>query len=604
MNKRTDWIFLASLAAYAVLFWKEMPGLNFLIMNCILIAGLLLRDKTLLRNKAWLAAAGAALLTATCLFWHGYALCVFANFISLLLVSSFVVNSKNSWFGALGLAMLNTVASCAFIVIGAVNRLSAVSGNSGNHSRRWLKRSILVVCVLLVCTAFFAMYRGSSVLFASLTDKIDLSFISFGWCIFMAIGALLLFSFYKQQNFDPITSWDRNHAAELHPAERTGKLNALMSLDSEYFTGIVLFGILNVMLLLVNVLDITFLAGGTAFLPADVTYSEYVHQGINQLILSILFATMLILFWFRNYHTEGKQYRTLRWLAALWVLQNIVMIAITIHRNHSYIYVFGLTYKRIGVDAYLLLALTGLVIVLWKVLRQQSNAFVLHRFGWACFGVLVAATPVNWDQLIFRHNSSLRRMLDMSYINSLSDNTLVDQHLYALKGNAVTTDDMNRLHWRTFRFLSEQRALREGNHWPSTTIAGVTNRNTLMAMPRLKEDTVVSAAHLRLEHLYYFPCYAHVRTLNLYGNQLETVGELALYTKLESVDLRSNPLVSLGGIEKCQSLRYLDLRNTPVSDCSLLAKLPNLETLYIDFLTGEEQAYLHSFNPDLAINPN
>lgn len=602
--KRTDWIFLASLAAYSFLFWKEMPGLNFLIMNCILIAGLLLYDKTLLRNRSWLLAAGASLLTATCLFWHGYALCIFANVVSLLLTSSFVVNRENSWFGVLGFAILNTAGSCAFIIIRFVQRVSAAnSENADRQPRRGWKRVILVFCVLVVCTLFFAMYRGSSVLFASLTDKIDLSFISIGWCIFMIAGALLLFAFYSHYDFGPLAAWDRKHETQLQPAERNGKLDALMSPDSEYFTGMVLFGILNVMLLLVNVLDVAFLCGGSAFLPADVTYSEYVHQGINQLILSILFATLLILFWFRNYHTAGKQYSKLKWLAVLWVLQNIVMIAITIHRNHSYICVFGLTYKRIGVDAYLVLALTGLLIVLWKVLRQQSNAIVLHRFGWACFAVLIASTPVNWDKLIFRHNASLQRMPDMGYINSLTWNTLVDQHRYALEGNAVKPEDVTALNRRTFGFMSDQRLLRDENHWPSSVISMHNTYNTLLSMPHLRGDTALTLSNLHLEQLYYFPCYAQVKVLNLYGNDLTDIGELALYTKLESLDLRYNTISSLAGIEKCKALQYLDLRGTNVSDFTPLTKLPDLKTLYTDYMSDEQQAYIHSFNQNLSINP-
>lgn len=600
MNKRTDWIFIASLTAYAVLFWKEVPGLNFLIMTCVLIAGLLLRDKTLIRNRSWLVAAGASLFTSVFVFWYGYPLCFVANFISLLLASSFVINRENSWFGAFGLGVLNTATSCAFIVIGIVQRLSAFGGTR-DQPRRWLKRTVLVICVLIVCTVFFAMYRGSSLLFASLTDKIDLSFISIGWCMFMIVGAMLLFSFYKQQNFDPFTSWDRRHEDQLHPAERTGKLDAMMSLDSEYFTGIVLFGILNVMLLLVNGLDIAFLCGGSVFLPADVTYSEYVHQGINQLILSIIFATLLILFWFRNYHTEGKQSRILKWLAVLWVLQNIVMIAMTIHRNHSYIYVFGLTHKRIGVDVYLLLALTGLMIVLWKVFRQRTNSFVMHRFGWACFAVLVISTPVNWDKLIFRHNSSLNRMMDMSYINSLSENVLIDQHAFVLAGNKVVADDVSELNRRTFHFLSEQRLMREENRWPSITITRCETYNGLLSMPHLGGDSAINAVSLYLKHLYYFPCYAQVKQINLYGNDLTDLGEVGQYTQLESLDLRYNEVVSIAGIEKCKALRYLDLRSTRVSDFSPIEKLPNLKVLYVDYMSEEQRTQFSKTNPNLEI---
>src|SRR5688572_6115708 len=94
--KKNDWIFLISLAAYSYLFWQQIPGLNFLIMNIILITGIILRDKTVLQNRAWLLAAGCSLLTAFSVFWHVNVLSVFANFAAMLLTGSFVLNRGNS----------------------------------------------------------------------------------------------------------------------------------------------------------------------------------------------------------------------------------------------------------------------------------------------------------------------------------------------------------------------------------------------------------------------------------------------------------------------------------------------------------------------------
>lgn len=599
--KKTDWIILFSLTAYAVLFWKQMPGFNFLLMNCILTGGLLLRYRSLFRNVAWLVAAGASLLTAFCVFRYGSALSVIANIISLLLTSSFVVNSRNSWFGALALGMLNTLASCAFIFVDFVYRMNSIGGNP-DRPRKTFKRVVLLLCIIVIVSLFFGLYRGSSVLFEAFTNKIDLSFISIGWCVFMAGGGLLLFSFFKQQNFDPFTAWDRKHEQQLQPKERNGKLDAMMSLDSEYFSGIVLFALLNGMLLLVNTLDIVYLLGGAQFLPEDVTYSEYVHQGINQLIVSILFATALILFWFRNYHTGSKQFRSLKWLALLWVLQNVVMVAMTIHRNHSYISVFGLTYKRIGVDVYLLLAMTGLLLVMWKMIRQRSNAFVLHRFGWASFVMLVLATPVAWDKLIFYHNTGMGRAVDADYINSLSEEILPLEHRYTAQGMPLENINDELLQRKTYAFLCNQRYQREQNRWPSMTLAANAAYDELNTMPRLGKKQLIVADNEQLPAIYFFAGYSRIQSLVVYSNGLDSIGEAGQYTFLEFLDLRFNTEIrSIEGIQNCRLLRELDLRGTSVIDFSPLKEMPNLETLYVNHMEMSTFDEFKVTNPNLTI---
>ena len=598
--KKTDWIFLATLIIYSYLFWDHDPGLNFLVFNIVLIAGLLLRNKTLIRNKAWAISAMAALVTSTCIFIYCNPLSVIANIFALLMTSSFVLNKENSFFMAMCMAGINTIGSIAFIILEFVNRVSA-SGNDQARSKGRFKRVTIVVCAVLVALVFFLLYRGSSVVFASFTDQINLDFISVGWCIFMFIGSLLLFSFYKQFDMQPVSGWDRNRVKNLLPKERTSALDKMMSLESEYFAGMVLFGILNVMLLVVNALDVAYLFGGSSFLPKDVTYSEYVHQGIQALILSILFATMLILFWFRNFHEKAKQYSSLKWLALLWVVQNIVMIAITIHRNHSYIFVYGLTFKRIGVDFYLFLALIGLLLVIRKVLRQESNSQFLHRFGWTCFATVVLACPVNWDSIVFNYNVQLKRPLDISYINSLSDRLLPEQQEYALKHN-LNHDDLNLLSRSTLHFLQDQRQQMENNEWQSMCVGNRQAYDQLMALDRVVNDSIIEMHYWDRQHVYYFPCYRHAKKIIVSGVGLLDLGEIPMYTETEHLDLSYNPqLSSIDGLEKCNKIEYLDLRGTSVEDYNVLLKLPHLDTLFVDDISAETEEALRLKNRFIEI---
>lgn len=599
--KKNDWIFLISLGAYTYLFWEQEPGLNFLIMNCILLGGIILRDKTVVQDKVWLFTATASLVTAACVAWYGNVLSVFANFVSLLVTSVFTLHKRNSFFVAMMLGAANTAAAGVFMLIAFVERLNRTDGNS-SPSRTRLKKIVLVLAVAIIGFVFFLLYRESSLLFQSFTDKIDLSFISFEWCAFVAFGTVMLFAFYRQQRFARLSDWDRNLPMNLQPKERNSFFDKLMSVDSEYFSGLVLLGMLNALLLVVNALDITFLIGGAGMLPDDVTYSEYVHQGISTLILSIMFAGLIILFWFRNYHTAGKSYRHLRLLALLWVVQNMFMLAFSVYRNHSYIFVYGLTYKRIGVDVWLLLALAGLALVMWKLYRQKSNAYVLKYFGWTCFTVLVLSAPVNWDKVIFGYNAGLQHRLDMMYANSLSYNSLAEQHKYKVDNYELSRTEHTDLHAKTFQFLSRHRYLRDSGEWPSWNLATTGVYEELLGMELLPEDSALTVSHCQLNALYYFPCYSKITELDVSWNYLVTIGEASQYRNLEKLTLYNNTtLNSISGIQHCTHLEELDLRGTGVTSFGPIMLMPQLHVLKVSSMPDLWSERLRLTNPDLTI---
>lgn len=600
MIKRNDWIFLATLTAYSFLFWQQEPGLNFLLMTCILIGGLILRDKSVIRSRYWIITASSAVIASFCVAWYGNALSVIANFTALVITAAFSLHRNNSLFAAWLLGLLNGVTAAAFIIIAFAERAGNMGGNREAPKTK-LKKLMLLGAVAVVGIIFFCLYRGSSVLFESLTDQIDFSFISVFWCVFMIAGAVALFGFYRQQKFELISVWDRNLPMNLEAKERTGLFDRLMSLDSEYFTGIALFGLLNFLLLIVNGLDVAFLVGGTECLPKDVTYSQYVHQGINTLILSILFATALILVWFRNYHSANPSYRKIRLLVLLWIFQNMFMIAITILRNHDYIFVYGITYKRIGVDVYLLLALAGLALVFRKIVQQKSNAFVSKYFGWVCFGVLIAATPVNWDRIVFSYNSKLQHRLDMMYANSLSYISLPDQHKYKTGNYVLTPREYSELQSKTFEFLSHHRYLHENGMWQSYNLATTAVYDELITM-NLAKDSVVHAGKSESGSIYFFPCYAEITGLTFFSSDLTSIGEVSEYQQLRALDLRYNEeLKSISGIEKCVNLQEIDLRGTHVTSYAPLMLMPQLRVLYVDYLDAETEDNLRTLNPNLSI---
>src|SRR5437764_1048287 len=73
----------------------------------------------------------------------------------------------------------------------------------------------------------------------------------------------------------------------------------LQRINYENLSGIVLFSLLNILILFLNGIDFYSILSSNG-LPEGMTHSELVHQGVELLIVSILIAISIILFYFRG----------------------------------------------------------------------------------------------------------------------------------------------------------------------------------------------------------------------------------------------------------------------------------------------------------------
>jgi hypothetical protein len=126
-----------------------------------------------------------------------------------------------------------------------------------------------------------------------------------------------------------------------------------ISVGNLVYTGVLLLAMLNILLATVNGLDIYYL-GILHTTPAGITFSQYLHNGTDSLIASIILAVSVILFYFRGYLNFYEGNKWLKALTYLWIAQNIMLVISTAYRNTVYIGDYGLTHKRIGVYVYLI----------------------------------------------------------------------------------------------------------------------------------------------------------------------------------------------------------------------------------------------------------
>ena len=69
--KKNDWIYLASVFVYTLLFYKQMMGLNVLVMNIVLLCGLAWKERSVLHNRNWWFAAAGAMISACSMAAYG-----------------------------------------------------------------------------------------------------------------------------------------------------------------------------------------------------------------------------------------------------------------------------------------------------------------------------------------------------------------------------------------------------------------------------------------------------------------------------------------------------------------------------------------------------
>jgi hypothetical protein len=287
---------------------------------------------------------------------------------------------------------------CSSIVFMVLDYIERRKNQPEHNSSVFTKRLMLVLIPVIVTLIFFFIYKSSSALFNDFAQKINLDFISWSWVRFTLLGFVILYGFFYHRQIRTLANLDEHAKSTIEPG--TGKKITLfgkeLEIDDENFSGTVLFVLLNVLLLVVNYLDFNYLfVDGN--LPKGITYSEFVHQGVGMLIVSIVVAIAIVLFYFRGELNFFHKNKVLKAFAYLWILQNAAMVVLTIFRNEIYISEYALTYKRIGVFIYLGLALIGLITTLIKIAGIKSNNYLFRINGWLFYGVFVVLSFFNWD---------------------------------------------------------------------------------------------------------------------------------------------------------------------------------------------------------------
>jgi len=437
---------------FSYLFWNESHGINVLIYSGFMISSVLVfgfkPDKA---SQAFVFLL-ALITTSIAIAWHGSSFTIVMYYLSFALFIGWLHEKQlNSLVYILAASF-----SSIFKLPGEIIRYIPLGRKNKRKFKSILKILKLSVLPLVVLLVFYSIYINANLVFNDYAGKVlsrigealanFFESISFVRILFVILGLLITAWFLFKTNLSFLHKKEskknqiliRTRVKQLFPnpeyirrlKEKTPVLYrrrfALsFKLKNEYISAIVLLLLVNILLLIVNTIDISWVWFGFEY-SNILNLKQFVHEGTYLLIISILLSIGIMLYFFRKNLNFYKKSRFIKQLSYIWIIQNVILAISVAIRNFHYINYWGLAYKRIGVILFLIAVAYGLYSLFVKIKYIKTAYFLIRKNTLAVFIILVSASLLNWDGIISRHNLNhpIENNMEISYLLTLSDKIL------------------------------------------------------------------------------------------------------------------------------------------------------------------------------------
>lgn len=416
-------LILGSTVLFGCLFYQEGLGINLslfalaiIIFNYYQSASKTLIIKTL---------SALSLFAAFAFAWYGDAASFFALCFSVVFLLFQNQEKKLHLIQSIPIAIITIFAS---IVRPFILKNWFPTIKLSNDGAKKIIAYLLIPLLFLV--VFFVAYSFGSDTFSNLfLFEFDLNFEDLFW--------ITLLGFYI--SFNLFNSFVPSYCHTINPFlnnEFTDKKKELqpsfsfLDLELERKSG-------EISLLLLNILLLLFIVSYNYeqfFKPVLASsLSAGTHERVNAVVMSIIMAVGVLLFYFKSSFNFDSQAVVLKRLATIWVGLNAVLVLSTAIKNAEYILHFGLTYKRLGVFAFLAITLIGLVFTFFKIKFQKTNAYLFNQMTLVLYGLLLVCSFINWGNIITTYNIATNKGDDPVFISHLNFNDQARRDYYLNK---------------------------------------------------------------------------------------------------------------------------------------------------------------------------
>lgn len=412
---------------FTLLFYNESVGVNLAIFGLVLTGFICFFFPNRFTSRTHLVLVVTSILSSTAFAWYGDFVSFLALALSVIFLQFKTQDSSLKVIQVFPLVFVNGIASLGRMLM----------------FTQWLpKREIKndfakkMIAYFLIPTIFvglfFIVYSFGSDHFSSLFTDYYLDVNFFQLILIALLGFYISFTFWNY--WIPDICYDKNSMLDNDFSDEIRGSNqntfSFLDIDFERRSGEITLVLLNVLLL---VFIVTYNYEQFFELVEKSKLSAATHERVNAVIFSIVMAVGVMLFYFKGGFNFDEKAKNLKRLSKIWILLNGILIISTIIKNSEYVSFFGLTYKRLGVYAFLLLAIIGLVFTFLKITKQKTNAYLLNQMVWYFYGTILLCSFVNWGNVITKYNISVNKGVEPMFLCKLDFNDETRRDYFKLK---------------------------------------------------------------------------------------------------------------------------------------------------------------------------
>ena len=410
-------IFVCSVV-FTLLFYNESVGLNLSLFGLLLLALMYYFFRKQFIDNSYYVLALTSFLSCIAFAWYGDFVSFVAVFLSIILLQFKINEPRLKLILSMPIVFVNSIASIVRIFQFS-NWLPA--RKTENFFIKKLLAYFLIPGIF-ICL-FCIIYSFGSDSFSGLFFKYTLDINLPQAISIVVLGFYFSFSFWNFWVPEIIVANSSkldNDFTDETSSEHVPTFSLLdLDVNFERKSG-------EITLLLLNVLLIIFIGmyNYEQFFQQTITttLSAATHERVNAVVLSIIMAVGVVLFYFKGGFNFDVNAKRLKVLTKIWILLNGLLILSTIIKNAEYVLNFGLTYKRLGVFAFLILTLIGLYFTFLKIYNKKTNAYLFNQMFWCFYGTILLCSFVNWGGIITSYNISVNRGVEPIFLKTLNYN--------------------------------------------------------------------------------------------------------------------------------------------------------------------------------------
>lgn len=402
-------LILVTTLIFTLLFYNESVGINLSIFGCILIGFVLYKFPEALKRTHFKIVLGSTVLLLLSNVWLFGPEMFLMCFVSLCLLRAFAQYPSFKLFIAPFVFLLQGLATFIRVFM----PMQTLTFKSTTNKDTLFRNTVAYIALpFLFIIGFVFIYVLNSNILSSLFSNFKFT-IDGTFFLIALLGFYLMFSFWDGWIYSSILFFVRKLNYNL--SEKNTSIGFLPE-DLELKSG-------QITLLFLNIILFVFVGiyvYEQLFLPTDFSnLSIHTHQRVNSLIISIVMAVVVLLYFFRDRINFTQKNQFIKKLAFVWMGLNALLIVITALKTIDYITHLGLTQMRLGVLWFLLLCVLGLIFTCIKIVKVKTSFYLIDKMSWAVYlGLIVVVVP-NWSSFITSYNLQ-KTNTDLTYLSSYS----------------------------------------------------------------------------------------------------------------------------------------------------------------------------------------